>query len=114
MEDEALIAMLVAEMILEAGWQVVGPARNVAIALDLLQSSRVDGAILDIHLRGGERSLPVAEALQERSIPFFFASAFAELQARPGFEHVPVLVKPFRQGQLEAAVRQYILARTGD
>ncbi|MBM0103103.1 hypothetical protein JM946_00015 [Steroidobacter sp. S1-65] len=109
-EDEWLIASETALQIVDAGWQVVGPSATVAIALKLIEVAAIDGAVLDIHLRDGERSLGIAAALRERDIPFLFASGHAAKEQRPGFEDVPVLAKPYSSSQLVAAVRRHIVA----
>ena len=44
---------------------MVGPARNLAQALELADSA-FDAAVLDIHLDRGERSLPAAARLRQR------------------------------------------------
>lgn len=109
-EDEWLIASETAVQIADAGWQVVGPSATVASALELIEASTIDGAVLDIHLRDGERSLPIAAALRDRHIPFLFASGHVSKEQRAGFEDVPVLAKPYTSTQLMAAVRRHIVA----
>ena len=49
----------------------VGPATTVSGALRLLNVERVNGAILDVDLRG-EDVTPVVDALLDRGIPFIF------------------------------------------
>jgi CheY-like chemotaxis protein len=75
-EDEPLIAMLLEDMLSDLEVTIAGVAESVPAALDLLQGlEEVDGAILDMNLRG--RSVePVAEALAKRGIPFVFASGY--------------------------------------
>jgi two-component system, response regulator PdtaR len=65
-----------------AGYQVLGPAPSVRVALELLQRDRPDAAVLDVNL-AGERVTPVAEVLRSMSIPFVLASGYgaADLSA---------------------------------
>lgn len=51
----------------------MGPALSVDAALQLLEQTDPDAAVLDINLNG-ELVTPVAELLLERAIPFMLAS----------------------------------------
>jgi CheY-like chemotaxis protein len=73
LEDEPLIAMMVKEWLEELGCETVGPAPTVAKALDLIQGSPVDAALLDVSLRDQDCSR-VAELLTKQGVPFAFAS----------------------------------------
>ena len=70
-EDELVITLDLERAIMKAGGFPVGPATAVSGALHLLNVERVDGAILDVDLRG-EDVTPVVEALLDRGIPFVF------------------------------------------
>jgi PAS domain S-box-containing protein len=88
-EDEALVAMELARVVTEAGALVVGPAGNIEEALELVATTPIDRAILDVNL-GGRRITPVAKALSERAIPFVYLTGYQE----PGVSDGPVLRKP--------------------
>ena len=69
-----MICLLVEDMLLELGCQVVGTAADVKRAIDLVQREQsIDVAILDVNL-GGRQVFPVAEILAGRGVPFLFAS----------------------------------------
>src|SRR3954447_7097583 len=51
-EDEAMIAMLVEEMVLDFGSEVVGPAAKMEEALRLASDASLDAAILDVNVGG--------------------------------------------------------------
>ncbi|WEK47764.1 MAG: response regulator [Candidatus Andeanibacterium colombiense] len=74
-EDEFLIAMDLQAMLERSGWQVMGPAPTVAMALDLLESGLPTIALLDINL-GNELVTRVAETLKASGVPFAVASAY--------------------------------------
>src|SRR5690242_12307025 len=74
-EDEMLIAMTIEDVLSDLGCTVVGPASSVAKAMDLLGKEEIDGAILDLNLKG-EQAIPVAQALQDRGTPFFFLTGY--------------------------------------
>jgi CheY-like chemotaxis protein len=74
-EDEALIRMMLVEMIEEAGHSVVAEAGNVTKGAVLATDAEFDLAILDINL-GGDTIEPIASAIAGRGKPFFFVSGY--------------------------------------
>ena len=74
-EDDYFIAKSLARDLKLAGADIVGPVATVADALNLVGVAAVDGAVLDINLRG-EMAFAVADALVERGIPFVFSSGY--------------------------------------
>ena len=66
-EDEALVSMLLEDMLSDLGCEIVGPIMRLAEALAAAEDpgQAMDIAILDVNL-AGERSFPVAEALERR------------------------------------------------
>ena len=75
-EDEVLVAMLIEDMLTELGFEVLGPAMRLDAALKNGEGTIVfDLAVLDVNL-ANEQSFPVAHLLQERGIPFFFATGY--------------------------------------
>ena len=94
-EDEPLIAMMLEDFleILDKG--VAGSVDNVADAIARIEAGGVDGAILDVNLRGGEKSTPIAEALAERGVPFVFATGGGDDGVDTRFRDRPRLQKPF-------------------
>jgi CheY-like chemotaxis protein len=106
-EDEAAISLLLEDMLLDFGCEVVGPAARLAAALDAVQRERLDLAILDVNV-AGEPIYPVAEALLERSVPFVFSTGYGSAGIKDAFRDRPVLQKPFAQHDLK---QKLILAR---
>ena len=94
-EDEPLIAMMLEDFLEVLDKQPAGTADCVSAALEKLEQGGVDAAILDVNLRGGEKSTPVAEALAERGIPFVFATGGGEDSVDDRFRDRPRLMKPF-------------------
>jgi DNA-binding response OmpR family regulator len=99
-EDEALIRMMIADMLVELGHSVAGEAGDLQSGLLLVSAPGVDAAILDIQL-GDHSSVPIAEALQSKGVPFAFASGYGADRVPQGFEDYPVLQKPFRLAELQ-------------
>ena len=52
-EDEALVALELEELLLDEGFEVVGSAANAAQAIDLGRRHRPDLALLDLNLADG-------------------------------------------------------------
>jgi CheY-like chemotaxis protein len=99
-EDEALLAMTIEDVLADAGATVVGPASAVARALDLAADGPLDAALLDINL-GDERSDAVAEMLRNRGVPVVLATGYGSASV-PG--DTPVLAKPYREKQIVEAL----------
>lgn len=97
-EDEALIAVMVEDMLRDLGSDVVGPAATIEAALALVGTEVIDAAILDVNVRG-ERIDPVAEALFARGIPVLFATGYGEVRLASGAK-ATVIDKPYTQDKL--------------
>ena len=108
-EDEMIVAMLIEDILADAGATVVGPASRVAKALELLGQEEVDAALLDVNL-AGEMTTPVAEELRRRGIPFAFATGYGAAGVPEGFAGQPLLQKPFQEHDLNRVMAE-VLAR---
>ncbi|MGI4983202.1 MAG: response regulator [Janthinobacterium lividum] len=95
-EDDALIAMLLEDVIDLLGFELVGSAATVPEALSLLaRDVAVDAALLDINL-AGQRVFPVADELIRRGVPFAFCSGYGEAGVdAAAYAGVPTVSKPF-------------------
>lgn len=102
-EDEALVAMLVEDALMDAGFTVLGPARTVSQALEMLKADPPDAAVLDLNL-GGENSVSVADALEARGIPFLVATGYGAAGLPAHLKHIPVLPKPYDPADLTIAI----------
>lgn len=107
-EDEALIAMMIQDVIRDAGAEVVGPAANVDMAMSALREQAVDGAILDVNL-SGQRIDPVANALRARKIPFLFLTGYGKSGIGERFPSATVITKPFNDVDLLKTVDRVIV-----
>jgi CheY-like chemotaxis protein len=93
-EDEALVALMMQMLIEDQGWTALGPMGTVAAAIEALDGADpVHCALLDLNLRG-ENSLPVADALAARGIPFAFTSGYGAAGVDARFADRPVFPKP--------------------
>ncbi len=103
-EDELMIAMLIDDVLKEAGCEVVGPMPRLAPALQAASTEpRLDGALLDINL-AGELVSPVADRLIERGVPFVFLTGYGWHMLPERFHSYPLVTKPCRQDLLLATL----------
>ena len=105
-EDEPMIAFALEDMVLELGFDVVGPAHRLSEALALAAAAEVDAAVLDVNLNE-EPSFPVADLLRERGIPFLFATGYAEGGVGWNGQAI-VIAKPYGREQLARALGQLL------
>ena len=99
-EDEALVAMMMEDVLADLGWEVAGSFGDVAPTLDWLEKNDdLDAAVLDINL-GTENVFPVAEALKARGTPFTFLTGYTAPMGASKFQ-TPVLNKPVDVAELE-------------
>jgi CheY-like chemotaxis protein len=102
-EDEMLVAMLIEVYLNELGCTIAHSASRIAKALESLHATPIDAAVLDINV-AGDSVLPLAEALEERGIPFIFASGYGARGIEPRWAGYPVLQKPFMAHDLQTAL----------
>jgi hypothetical protein len=72
-EDEYVVALNVATEVAARGGVVIGPVATVDDSREAITNTHVDGAILNLNLRG-RVSFPVADVLADRRVPFVFAT----------------------------------------
>jgi CheY-like chemotaxis protein len=94
LDDEPLITMLLEDVLEQLGYEIVGPAHTVAVALGLIEATPPDAAILDMNL-GKEFSYPAADALRARRIPFMFLTGYIAPGIDARFHNELVMTKPF-------------------
>ena len=95
LEDNLVISMDVEAMLDDMGFAEVKVASTVAAAIAILQAGGIGCALLDVNL-GRETSIPVAELLRAKGIPFAFASGYGDPELLPEiFRDVTVITKPY-------------------
>jgi CheY-like chemotaxis protein len=102
-DDEALVADFVAELVEEAGHVVAGIAATGEKALEYLSQVPIDLAILDIRLKGQMNGIDLAEATRTHAIPHMFITGSGDpstRQAAEATEPLAILQKPFSQQRL--------------
>ena len=103
-EDDAMICLLLEDMLLEFGCEIIGPACDITRASDMARRHvGIDVAILDVNL-AGQVVFPVAEILAERGVPFLFVTGMGADGLPAGWQDHPTVQKPMTVAQLAAAL----------
>jgi CheY-like chemotaxis protein len=106
-EDEFLVAMMIVDMLVDLGCEVVGTATTLKVALEKSSALALDFAVLDVNLNG-ELSYPAADILASRGIPFLFATGYNAKGLATFYQSVPRLQKPFDIKALEKAITNVV------
>ncbi len=107
-EDEAVIALDVADIVRNAGHEVVGIAATEKAAIELAKKHSPHLVLADIQLRGADSGISaVNQIMKSMSVPVIFVTGFPERlltgkQVEPAF----VISKPFDPDLLRAAIAQ--------
>lgn len=108
-EDEALIAFYLSDLLEEMGWTVCCVARSGADAMDLAGQMKPDVALMDIGLIGGMDGFQTAAELRSRyGIPSLLISGASNEKAERRAKEVSsmgILAKPFTPEALDEALR---------
>jgi DNA-binding NarL/FixJ family response regulator len=107
-EDDALIAMELAQTIEVAGGELIGTAATADDAIMLAAESRPDVVVMDLHLKGRGDGLSAARSIRKQSsaaVLFITGSANAGMiEGIRVFNGSAPLFKPLRYRELPAAI----------
>ncbi len=108
-EDNMVIALDASDILKDIGANNVHLSGSVADALAVLEDNAITFALLDVNL-GNQTSLPVAEALAERNIPFVLATGYGDTESITS-SYPPAIIakKPFTADSLTMAIRTALL-----
>ncbi len=107
-EDDFLAAQGMVRLLRDLGVNSVGPVATAQEGLELAAKHRLDGAVLDINLRGGS-SAKLADHLHEQQCPFLFVTGYRTANVLP--PHLQVytrLIKPIDAGALAQALESML------
>jgi CheY-like chemotaxis protein len=103
-EDDVLTAAGLVAAFEDMGVCIVGPASTVRDALELVeQAEHLDGAVIDVELRGGT-AYPIAAALVKRGTPFVFATGDGQTAIPASFSNIVACEKPTSPEQIARAL----------
>ncbi|MBL8581366.1 MAG: response regulator [Rhizobiaceae bacterium] len=109
-EDEALVALNLEDILIELGCNVVGPAMRIDRAEGMFDEAlAADVAILDVNV-AGTMIFPFARKLAERGMPLVFATGYGRAGLPEDFSARPILQKPYTTQDVRAGLAQAIEA----
>jgi CheY-like chemotaxis protein len=111
-EDDALIAMYLAEMLVEMGHEVCASESSQAGAVAAAERCRPDLMIVDAGLAPGDGVLAVQQILERGFIPHVFISGDRS-RARSLRDGAVMIEKPFHEPQLARAIAAAMAAGPG-
>jgi CheY-like chemotaxis protein len=103
-EDEAMVAMDLADCVGGAGFRVLGPVNTLTDAIKVATGGEFDAALLDANLRG-QPVTEVAAVLTSRNIPYAFVTGYGREVISDAFHHVPLIAKPYAHDDLILVIR---------
>lgn len=110
-EDDFVIARLLADMLGDHGASVVGPVGRLPRALALIDHEPIDAAVLDINL-AGTMVFPLASELNRRNVPFLFATGYADrVSYPPDLQDTVQVRKPYSETQLLDSLERVLRRR---
>ena len=107
-EDEYFLADDIASALRIQGAEIVGPIGDLSLAAEAVASRAIDGAVLDVNVRG-QLIFPVARELQTRNIPFIFMTGYDRDAIPPEYQHFQRCEKPFDPVDLASRLAALIL-----
>ena len=106
-EDEAIIRLDLAEMLVESGYEVVGQASNGEQAVELTREHRPDLVIMDVKMPVLDGISAAEEIGKERIAPVIMLTAFSQKELVERARDAGVMayiVKPFTRDDLGPAI----------
>lgn len=100
LEDEFLMALLLEDLIIEAGGEVVGPVRSNRDAIDLIGRRPIDLALIDVNVVDGDTT-PTMRLLRDNGVPTMVCTGgmLPLAMQREGFSG-PVYTKPIAPAEI--------------
>lgn len=102
-EDEALIGLMLEDLLQEIGCHVVATAARLEQAFGAVDDHAIEAAILDVNVNGQD-SFGLAAVLAERNIPFMFTTGYGKSIIKIDFRNRPVIGKPYTKEDLRDAL----------
>ncbi len=107
-EDDAIIAQSIIEMLTASGYSVTEPARRYAEAIAMIEKETPDLLLLDVKILGGLDGIEIARTVQKNfPIPYIFLTANTDFETIGRAKEVTpaaFLAKPVTRAQLHAAI----------
>jgi len=109
-EDEALVAIVLRDVLSEAGYHVLDLTARHAEALEVARACKPDLALVNIRLAGRDDGIELAEHLKALDIPVVFISGQISRARTAATVAIASMPKPYDANEMVLAVA-YLLAR---
>jgi two-component system, response regulator PdtaR len=110
-EDEAILALDLSDLLEDAGYEIAGIARDMQAALRLVEKKPVDLATMDIRLARGTNGVETALKLwQDHEVRCLFISASLDKETRyqvQSAQPIGFVEKPVRKQEIIASLDAY-------
>jgi two-component system, response regulator PdtaR len=107
-EDEWIVSEEIKELLSMSGFLVIGQAEDALTALELLATSPIDVALLDINLKGPIDGIELAKKIIEKqNVAIIFLTAFDDahfINRAKAVKPAAYIVKPYQSRNLEMAI----------
>jgi DNA-binding response OmpR family regulator len=106
-EDEWIVADFIADIAIEQNCEIIAISRSYDEALQVINGSEINFAILDINIKGSKSGIEVAKILKIKKIPYVFLTAYKDLETmQEAIKLTPLsyLIKPVSQEDIVAAL----------
>ena len=109
-EDEAIIAMTLRDVLGDAGYEVLDLTDRHADAVEVARTSKPDLALVNIRLADGDDGIVLAEHLKAMDIPVLLISGQVSRASSAKTVAIASLPKPYDAADMVLSVA-YLLAR---
>jgi ActR/RegA family two-component response regulator len=99
-EDDVILGWALERALYKAGFRAVKLVVSIDQALEQLRYGSPDVALLDLRLRGGTLSLPVADLLEDAGVPFVFLTGHSRELISERHRGRPYLMKPASEAEI--------------
>ncbi|MCO6049976.1 response regulator [Mesorhizobium sp. RP14(2022)] len=107
-EDEALVALNLEDMLAELGCTIIGPVMRLDRAEQMLADGiDADVAILDVNV-AGQMVFPFARRLAENGVPIVFATGYGRAGLPEDLHDMPILQKPYTMDDVALGLRSAV------
>lgn len=111
-EDDPVVALDLCMSVERAGFGIAGPYAFVSHALATMDEIKPDYALIDVEL-ADDRSIPLAERLAMRGIPFAFVTSRFDLVREAGYADIPCIPRPFTDEDIVPVLTRFISTAPG-
>lgn len=109
-EDEALVALVLCDALIDAGYHVLDLTAGHAEAMSVARASRPDLALVNIDLENGGDGVALAEQLKALGVPVVFISGQTSRARSAKTDAIASMPKPYDAEDMVMVVN-YLLAR---